>query len=115
MAGGDLNVPERNPCIEGRHDERRSEHVGVHRAQPRLFPDRAHPPVSRAPVQTLAIPPEKNRPFAALTDGEVDGPGRPWHQRNDGRLASLAHDPKRAVSLGEGEVLDIGPAGFADP
>lgn len=56
----------------------------------RLLADRTHPPESRAPVQTLAIPPEVDRPFAALTDGEVDGPGRPWPQRNDGRLASLS-------------------------
>src|SRR5664280_1224533 len=114
MASSDLDITEWDPGIKCRHDERRSEHVRVDSGQPRLLAERAHPAVSSAPVQALAVLPPENRALVALTDSEVDGPSGPWHQRNSGWLASFAHDPKGAMTLGEGEVLDIGSARLTD-
>jgi hypothetical protein len=50
VAGGDLNVPERDTGVEGGHDERRSQHVRVQGAEFGALADRTHPAVSSAPV-----------------------------------------------------------------
>ena len=57
----------------------------------------------------------QDRPLAAFTDGEVDGAGGAWHERDDRGLVAFADDAQGAVSAFEAEVLDVRRAGFADP
>ena len=40
VAGGDLNIPERDTGVEGGHDERCSQHVRVHGAESGALADR---------------------------------------------------------------------------
>ena len=77
--------------------------------------DRAHPAVGGAPVEPAAVVAEQDRPRRPFADGQVDRPGRPGHQRDDGRLVALADDAQGAVAPLEAEVLDVGRARLADP
>ncbi len=71
MAGGDLNVAERDAGVERGHDERCSEHVGMDVAESGSFADRTHPPVGGSPVETLAVAsalaPQRERDPGAAT------------------------------------------------
>ena len=40
---------------------------------------------------------------------------RAWHERDDGRLATLAEDPQRAMPAIEAEIADVGVACLAHP
>ena len=53
MAGGDLHFAPRDSRLESTHDERRTQHVGVHVAETGSFGDRADPRVGRAPVKPV--------------------------------------------------------------
>jgi hypothetical protein len=59
--------------------------------------------------------PEEDRPLSAFADGEVDGPGRPGHERDGRGLVALPDDAQHSVAALEGEVLDVGRAGLAHP
>lgn len=61
MAGGDLDVSERDAGVEGRHDEGRAQHVGVDEPQAGPLPDGLHPAVGGAAVEALAVPAEDDR------------------------------------------------------
>jgi len=114
VTGGDLNVAQRHPGVEGRHDERGSEHVRVNGTEAGALRDRPDPPVGGAPVEALAVSAAQDRSFAAFADGEVDCPGCPGDVRDDGRLVAFAEDPQRPVAPIEAKVLDVGGACFAD-
>ena len=87
----------------------------VDQPEPGSFADRADPAVSGAAVEALSVVAAQDRAFSAFADGEVDGPGGPRDQGDEGGLVALAEDPKCPMSSVEGQVLDVGLAGFADP
>lgn len=108
MAGGGLDVPERDTGVKSRHDERFSEHVRVDGAKGGSFADGAHLAVGGAAVQALAVPALKDRAFVAVADGKVNGSGGPRDQRDRGGLVAFAEDLQRAVPAFETEVFDVG-------
>ena len=55
VPGGDLDVAQRHAGVEGRHDERGSQHVRVHGAKPGALANSVDPPVRGAPVEALAV------------------------------------------------------------
>src|SRR5919106_1622499 len=114
MTGRDLHVPERDAGIEGRHDERGSQHVRVDSAEPGALSDRAGPAMRGSPVKALTVTAPQDRSLVALTDRQVDRPGGPGDERYGGRFVALAHDPQGAVAALKGEVLDVGGTGLAD-
>ena len=59
--------------------------------------------------------PVKIGPFAAFTDGEVDGAGGAGRERDDHDLAAFAQDRQRAVAAFEAEGFDVGTGRFGDP
>ena len=72
---GDLDVTQRYPGIESRHDEGGAEHVGMDDAEAGPLADGANPAVCRPPVESLAVVAVQDRPFGPLSKGEIDGPG----------------------------------------
>ena len=54
-------------------------------------------------IKTCAVAADEDRPFASLTDGEVDGPGGAGRQRDGDGLAALADDRQGAVAAFEPE------------
>jgi hypothetical protein len=75
VTGSDLDVSQRDPGVESGHDERGAQHVRMHAPEPGTLPNRANPPMSRAPVKASAVTAPQDRPLVALTDGQVDRPG----------------------------------------
>lgn len=114
MSGGQLNLSERDAGIEGGHDERGPEHMRMNQPYPSTLPDRANPAVRGAPVEAAAVVAHQDRSVSAFADSEIDGSGSAGHQRNEGRLVSLADDSQHPVASLEGHVLDVGVAGLAD-
>jgi hypothetical protein len=105
VTSSDLDVSQRDAGVEGRHDERCSQHVRMDSAEPGTPADRADPPVGGSPVEALAVTASQDRPVVAFTDGHVDRPGGAGDERDGGGLVALAHDPQRAVAALEAEVL----------
>ena len=68
-----------------------------------------------APVKTAAVVAEQDRTRCPLADGQVDGAGRPRHQRDHGGLVALADDAQDAVAPLEAKVLDVGQARLTHP
>jgi hypothetical protein len=66
VTGGDLEVSQGDPGVEGGHDERSSQHVRVNCIEPGTLADRADPSVSRAPVEAVAVTASQDRPLVAL-------------------------------------------------
>src|ERR687892_1153472 len=114
VTGGDLDVSQRDPGVEGGHDERGSQHVRVHGAEPGTLADRADPPVGGSPVEAVAVTASQDRSVVAFTDGQVDRPSGPGYERRCGGLVALADDPQRAMASFDAEVLDVRGAGLAD-
>jgi hypothetical protein len=50
---------------------------------------------------------EEHRPVARLADGQVDRPGGPRGEQDDGFLAALAGDGQGAVAAPFAEGLDV--------
>src|SRR6056297_1846926 len=67
------------------------------------------------PVESAAVVPGQQRPIGPFPDGAVDRPCGPGGEGDQRRSVSLADDPKRAVAVGECEVLQVSTAGFGDP
>ena len=112
---GELHVAQRDTGIEGGHDERRAEHVRVHRPDAGLLADRSDPTVGGASVEALTVRAGQDRAVVAFTDGEVDGAGGARHERNGRWFVAVADDPQGAVTALKSEVFDIGLTRFADP
>jgi hypothetical protein len=108
VTGGDLDVSQRDAGVESGHDERGSQHVRVHAAEPGTLPDRPNPPMRGAPVEALAVTAPQDRAVVAFPDGQVDHPGGAWNERHGGGLVALAHDPQRTMAALEAEVFDVG-------
>ena len=111
VSSGNLDVSEGDAGVEGGHDESSSEHVGVDHPESGTLADGPDPTVSMPTIQTMTVLSPEDRTFRALGDDQVESPGSPWHERDDRRLLSLAHDPKGPVPTVEGEVLDVRPTG----
>lgn len=110
MTGGNLDVAKRDAGVEGGHDERSAEHVGVHGAKPGTLADGPDPAVSGTPVEAAAVTATQDWSLPTLTDDEVNGSCCAGNERDDGRLVALADDPQRAVAAFEREVFDVGGA-----
>jgi len=78
----------------------------------------SHPPDDAGggvAVETLTVASEEDRPFATLTDGQVDSPGGTRREGDGDDLASLPQHHEGAMPPLERQGLDIGAAGFGDP
>ena len=84
-------------------------------SDPGPLADGTHPSVRGAPVQSLAVVAEQDRPVSPLPHSQVDGAGGAWHQRNQGRLVALTDDAQDTMAPLEGHVLDIGATSLAHP
>jgi hypothetical protein len=109
----DLDVTQRHPRVECRHDESSSEHVGMDNPEAGPLADGADPTVCGASVESLTVVAVQDRPFASFAEG--DGPGHSGDQGNHGRLVALADDAQGAMAPVEAEVLGIGGTGLAHP
>jgi len=115
VARSDLDIPKRDASVECRHDEGRTEHVGVNDPEAGPLADGAHPSVRGPSIESAPIQTTQDRSFAALSDGQVDRPGCSGHERDHGWLMSLAHDPENPVPPLHPEVLDVGRTGLTHP
>ena len=111
----DLDVTQRHPCVECRHDERGTEHMGVDNPEAGSLADGADPAMCGTSVESLTIVAAQDRSLASLAQGKIDRPGHSGDQRNHGRLVALPDDAQRAMAPVEAEVLSIGRTGFAHP
>jgi hypothetical protein len=105
--------PTAHPSVEGGHDERRPQHVRVHRPEAGPLADGSNPPVRGSPVEPFAVTAAQDRAFAPFADSEVDGSCRPRDERDGGGLVALAEDAQRAMAAFDAEVLDVGGARLA--
>jgi hypothetical protein len=114
MTGGDLDVSQRDTSVEGGHDERGSQHVGVDAVESGSVADRTDPAVGGTSVGSAAIGTEADWAVGPFPDGEVQNAGSSGNQWDTGALVALADDGQGTVATFEAEVLDVRPAGFAD-
>lgn len=115
VSGCHLNVSERDACVEGGHDERRSQHVRVTQAESCPLADGSDPAMRGAPVETLAVVAQQDGAFSPFADGEVDGSGGAGHEWDQGRFVALADDPQDPVPSFEGHFFDVGLTRLGDP
>jgi hypothetical protein len=113
VASSDLDITQGNSCVECRHNERGTEHVGVNDPEPGSLPDGPDPTVCSATVKSLSVVTVQDRSYAAFAEREVDGAGHSWDQGDHGRLVAFADNAQRPVSPVEAQVLGIGCAGLA--
>jgi hypothetical protein len=107
VAGGFLHIAERNPSVEGGGDERVAEGVGPDAlGYPRPSSDATYDPSGRVTIDPHPIRSNEDRSLAALTDHEIDSPGRPGRQGDGHNLAPLAQNREGAVPALQPEVLD---------
>jgi hypothetical protein len=71
--------------------------------------------VGGPPIESRSVLPTQDRTLSALADGQINCASSPRDKGNHRRLASFAHDAEGPVPLGEGQILDVGSARFADP
>jgi hypothetical protein len=77
--------------IEGRNDERRSEHVRVDSAQASPLANGSYPSMRGAAVEALPVSAAQDRSLVAFADGKVDGARGAGNERDGGgRTASAA-------------------------
>jgi hypothetical protein len=77
VGGGLLDIPERDPRVEGGGDERVPQRVRPDRlADTSTAGYPVDDPRCAVPVQPAAITGHEDRPFAALADGQIYRPGR---------------------------------------
>ena len=112
VARRDLDVADRHPCIECRHDECGPEHMGVDDPEAGALSYGADPAMCGAPVEALPVVAVQDRSFASLAEGQVDGPCYPRYQGYHGRLVVLPDDAKSAMAPVEAEVLGVGGTGL---
>jgi hypothetical protein len=116
MRGGFLHVPQRDPSVQRRGDERVPQRVRPDRlGDPGAARDSADDPPGAVPVQPTAIGGQEDRSFGALADGQVDRPRRPWRQRDSYHLAAFAGDNQHPVPAFDTQGFDIRAGGFGDP
>lgn len=67
------------------------------------------------PIETLTVDAQEQRPFATLTNGEINGSSSTRRERNHDRLAAFAQDRERSMPAFETQRFDVRPGGFRDP
>ena len=116
MAGGLLDVSQRDASVEGGGDECMSESVGTYPlVDPAVSGDAPHDPTGGVTIEAAAIGAEEDRSFQPLADGQVDGPGRAGSEGDGDDLAALAQDGQRAVTAFETKSVDVGPGSLRYP
>ena len=83
--------------------------------QPGLLADRPHPPISGARVETVAVVAQQDRSLYPFADRQIQRSGSARDERDPGGPVAFADNLQRAMPAFEAEVLDVGPARFADP
>jgi hypothetical protein len=115
VAGGFLDVTERDARVEGGGDERVAQGV---RTDPvgdaGTTGDAANDATGRVPIESLTACTNEARSFAAFTDGQIDRTGSPRCQRHGDHLGALASDGERAVPALEPEHFDVAANRFGD-
>jgi hypothetical protein len=115
VAGGLLHVSERDTGIQGGSDERVAEGVGTDRLGDPGLAGGAPDAASLVAVEALSGRAEEDRPFAAFTDREVEGPGGAGRQRDRHDLAALADGGEGPMATLEAEAFDVCAGRFGDP
>jgi hypothetical protein len=88
--------------------------VRIHRSKSGTFGDRDDPSVRGPTFESLPVRTSKDRSGAAFTDREIDRAPGARDEWDEGGLVSFPENVQGAVSAFEGEVFDVGRAGFAD-
>jgi hypothetical protein len=86
MAGGFLDVTQRDASVEGGGDERVPQGVRTDTLVDAGTAGDAHDPCGSVPVESLTSDSNKDRPFAALSDRQIDGA---WVRGASGTVATL--------------------------
>jgi hypothetical protein len=118
VGGGFLHVAERYPCVEGGGDERVPQGVRAYLlGDSRAAGDPADDAGGAVPVQPLPVGGEEQRARGPLADGQVDGPGGTWGERDGDDLPALAGDDQGPVTAFLAQVLDVraGGLGHTEP
>jgi hypothetical protein len=110
MAGGELDVTERDSGVKGGHDEGGPQHVGMDDSQPGPLANGADPAVGCTPVESFAVVAMQDRALAALTEHEVDCASHSWDEWDHRRLVALADDVQRPMASVEAQILRVGGA-----
>ncbi len=108
VSGRELHVTQGNADVEGGHDERGAQQVGVHSAEPGAFADGAHPTMGGAPVESVTVVTDQDGAVASFSDGEIDGSYRAGHEGDHGGFVAFADDAQGAMPAVETEVFDVG-------
>jgi hypothetical protein len=115
VRGGVLRIAQRHAGVQGCGDERVSQRVRPGRLTDlRAAGGPADDPRGAVPVQPTAIGSQEQRPVAALADGQVDRPRRPWCERDGDDLAAFARDDHGGVAALDTYGLDVDTGGFGD-
>ena len=72
-------------------------------------------PPGAVPVQAVPVHGAEDRSFAALADGQVDGPRGPRRERDGDDRAALTGDDRGPVAALDAGGLDVRAGGLADP
>jgi hypothetical protein len=108
-----LHVPQRNPGVERGGDERVPQRVRADLLiDPGAVGDPADDPGGAVPVQPPPVRGDKQRPFGALADGQVNCPRGARGERDGHHLAPLARDHQGPVAALQAQVLDVGAGGL---
>src|ERR1017187_1784802 len=78
-------------------------------------PGAADDPPGAVPVQAVPVYGEEYRSFAALADGQVDGPCGARRERDGDDLTALTGDDQGPVAALDAEGLDVRAGGLGDP
>src|SRR3954447_24125978 len=118
VADGVLDVAQRDAFVQGGGDEGgahrvRADALGVGDA--RLSGQAAHDSPGGDSIEGGAGGGGEDRPLGAVADAGVERDEDAGGQRCGGALVALAAVAQHAVALGDGEVVDAGADGFADP
>jgi hypothetical protein len=77
--------------------------------------DTPNDPACRVAIDPLPVGSHEDRPVAAFTNHQIDGPGRPGRQGDGDDLAAFAQDGERAMAPLEAKVLDVSAEGLGHP
>ncbi len=106
MAGGLLDVTQRDAGIEGSGDEAVAEGVWSDSfVDPGVAGDSPHDPRRPVAVETVAVAADEDRSFGSFADNKVDGASGARRERDCDGLAALAQHDQRAVPAFKAEAF----------
>ena len=98
VTSGFLNVAQGNTRVERGGDERVTQGVGSDSlGDAGTSGDAPHDPGGGVTVKAMTVGTEEEGSFAAFPDGEVDGSGGAWRERDEDGLGTLAKDGEGAM------------------